>query len=372
MGHGTKRALVAGLLAALTGVGGCAFSRPIAMDAVAYNEDLATAQNEVLLLNIARASLKHPLFFSSVNSISRSLTSKVGGPVEIPFGNAAQQLNVSKIGAEIGGGPTATIGILDSEKFMRGITKPIDPETFAYYWNQGWPREILLELFVRRVEINGRVLHGHMFPEAGETAQQVVANYLRYHRDLVEELGGYKTIEVVPIPYPVKVDVDKITTSELISVAKEGLTLVKAPDGSYGLVGKSVDKQVLFKDHKDGREGKSFGTGDAGKFHMRSVEAMIYHLGEIVRMERSLPPGKVPLVVFDEKPVPFFSARGAGACPSDCAVSVCYCGQRLTVAPSPESGESMHVLSLVSQLLAMHKSADELPKGGVVTLVAGN
>jgi hypothetical protein len=95
---------------------------------------------------------------------------------------------------------------------------------------------------------------------------------------------------------------------------------------------------------------------------------MIYHLGEIVRLERQLPRNVPAVTIFPER-VTYFSARPREVCPSDCTVWVEYCGCVLSVSPRPEDGESMHVLSLLSQLLAMHKSADELPKGGVVTLV---
>ncbi len=50
---------------------------------------------------------------------------------------------------------------------MKGFLQPVTPELFAYFWNQGWPKELLLHVFVLEAEVtkvkNGTVTTDHLF-----------------------------------------------------------------------------------------------------------------------------------------------------------------------------------------------------------------
>src|SRR5262245_41581288 len=141
----TRPVLVA--LCSLTLVS-CSFSRAIQQNVVDFNYAVAKSQNELLLLNVLRAMERQPRYFTSLTQIRGSLNSSVRVGFIIRFVNdAAQPYFVSPEGA-LSSSPSFDVAILDSEKFMRGIMRPIAAELFKYYWDQGWPQELLFYLLV--------------------------------------------------------------------------------------------------------------------------------------------------------------------------------------------------------------------------------
>src|SRR5438132_14094379 len=62
-------------------VAGCTFGRRVGSDPVEFNKSLADANNRILLLNVARASKKHPLYFSEVSELNEAL--KVTGGLDL-------------------------------------------------------------------------------------------------------------------------------------------------------------------------------------------------------------------------------------------------------------------------------------------------
>lgn len=97
--------------AVASGLLGCAFPRTIGQEAVEYNDVLARANNEVLVLNVARASMRHPIYFTGVGSLSRGISSSTGLTSTVPFGrNTTLPYGVgSSFG--VSGGPTLNLGV---------------------------------------------------------------------------------------------------------------------------------------------------------------------------------------------------------------------------------------------------------------------
>jgi hypothetical protein len=150
-------------LSGLPGLTSCAVVDQYSGRAVAYNLEAEQAQEQSLLLNVVRATLRRPMQFSTVSSITgaASATGGVGytAPVNIPFrpitnGSsiaAFPALNTWSMSAGMSGGPTFTVPVLDTQEFYEGIMKPIPGAMYDLY-NQGeYPRDLLFNLFVQKI-----------------------------------------------------------------------------------------------------------------------------------------------------------------------------------------------------------------------------
>src|SRR5262249_24663340 len=142
--------------------------------AVDYNREAEQAQEQVLLLNIVRASLRRPMQFTSLQSITGSANvsaSVAGGTTDVrqtpylsQFPNLVQSTNIgtalSRIAtatasgnASMGGSATFTVPVLDTQEFYQGLLAPAPFQVFAYSLQQGFPPQLLAALFVLKVEI---------------------------------------------------------------------------------------------------------------------------------------------------------------------------------------------------------------------------
>ena len=140
--------------------------------AVDFNREAEQAQEQVLLLNIIRASLRRPMQFTSLQSVtgSGSASGSVQGggaqtrqtPFISLFGitpaNTNAALSALATGtvsgnAQLSGSATFTVPVLDTQEFYQGILTPIPLQAFDYYLHQGFPPQLLFDLFVQRIEI---------------------------------------------------------------------------------------------------------------------------------------------------------------------------------------------------------------------------
>jgi hypothetical protein len=154
------------------GLFGCAIIDNYSGRAVDFNREAEQAQEEVLLLNIVRASLRRPMQFTSLSSVSGSgsVSGTVTGgglktnqtPFIAPFGITPLNSNtaLSRIlatnvsgNASLSGTATFTVPILDTQEFYQGILTPIPLQAFDYYLQQGFPPELLFDLFVLKIEV---------------------------------------------------------------------------------------------------------------------------------------------------------------------------------------------------------------------------
>ena len=55
--------------------------------------------------------------------------------------------------ASLSGAATFTVPILDTQEFYQGILTPIPLQAFDYYLQQGFPPELLFDLFVLKIEV---------------------------------------------------------------------------------------------------------------------------------------------------------------------------------------------------------------------------
>ena len=143
--------------------------------AVHFNKVVEETNNELLLLNIIRASERRPMYFTRISALRSSLSS--GGTIGV--NSALPQQDSTEAITNAGGTTTQIVDtvsrgvntvtpsasatfsitpsfdyeILDSQDFYRGILQPIPVETLAHYMLQGWSNDLVAMLAIEKIEI---------------------------------------------------------------------------------------------------------------------------------------------------------------------------------------------------------------------------
>lgn len=137
----------------------CAIVDDFSGRAVDFNMQAEQAQEQALLLNVVRASLRRPMQFTGLQSITGTASISGGSTLSIPFGEAthrpkgAVSPDIAGFSGTISGGPTFIVPVLDTQEFYQGILAPISLQVFDYYLQQGLPAEVLFDLFVAKIVI---------------------------------------------------------------------------------------------------------------------------------------------------------------------------------------------------------------------------
>jgi len=139
-----------------------------------YNEALGVLKNQVILLNIARASERQPMLFTRVAKITDQST--IGGGFEISesrpgntktftdnfgangfFGssvvlNTATNALSPKINGNLLIKPLVDQDIQDTKEFYNSFHTSLTSEDFTFFLSRGWPAELLAALMFESVE----------------------------------------------------------------------------------------------------------------------------------------------------------------------------------------------------------------------------
>jgi hypothetical protein len=146
-------ARAAGLLSVL-GLSGCMLADAFSDRVIEYNLQAEQAQEQELLLNIVRASLRRPMQFTGLQEITGNAQATGSGTFSVPFGHHPRP-NPGTFGltSSFSGGPQFQVPVFDTQEFYQGILAPITLDVFDYYLQQGFPRELLYDLFVAKLVI---------------------------------------------------------------------------------------------------------------------------------------------------------------------------------------------------------------------------
>lgn len=429
---------------------GCVTHGSIANKAVDFNLAVEQAQNQMLLLNAVRASERRPMYITGVQTVTGNVTTEASASLEVPFGKGTAEYKVSP-SVSYSENPTFEVPVFETKEFMLGFLNPIQPKILAYYWDQGWPRSLLLHLLVERIRIKGEVTpkarqdggtignpipFDEVFENDPEIRDGQLCHFLRYGRFvdlLIQE--GKPVLEVTETQEDVK-GAPALSRTEigglgsLLAARKENLVLREdgnTPPAFHLQVNK---EEVGFTIERAARERvlqyaleiepscgtqPYVGTREQGKMmvmvkgeeekvqpgdgrvdielSLRSPEAVLYYLGELIRAEAD---GKMPSFRSGDGWEPIFVARKVDRSCKEGVVDIRYDGAAYLVPPrqkrepEPESstgeyepppsellapglacdgGRSMQALSLVSQLIALQKSAEDLPSSKVIRTI---
>jgi hypothetical protein len=356
---------------------GCAmFPRErMASTASDYNIVVEKAQNQMLLLNIVRASRRYPMYFTSFNALRGNMSYDFStGSISIPFGSIGTGFNGAYTVApnvRYSSNPNFDLTVLDAQEFTRGIMTPVAMCTIDYYWKSGWPKELLQHLFIERIEIDkSEPLDNYPLDK------EKFKKFQKGLRELTCDVGS-KEHESISIKTK-----QEVGPKELIEAQKAGFEFISGKDGDENWYQLKLKQSEYIMECTNKDDSAKMATtkskpGDEkiGRIYLRSPEAILYYLGELVRAETEgdfVPKVKVCKL---EKEVPLFLIHKSTGTDSDAVVSVDFEGFKYSIPRDPlfadrcSADRTMQVLSLISQLIGQQKKIEQVPVTGVVNVI---
>jgi hypothetical protein len=135
-------------------------SPAVKADTLGYNNAIGEVADQILLTNVLRSRDLEPLNLSQLSSISGSLSLQGSAGFSIPWGiglggvtlsSAGQRLATPSISGSTS--PTYTLTPLNTQAFTLSILQPVSASYVLNRWQAGVPRELLLYLFAKEVDL---------------------------------------------------------------------------------------------------------------------------------------------------------------------------------------------------------------------------
>lgn len=134
-------------------LGACTLQAALEQSAIDYNRAADRAQKELFLLNVARAHRREGMTFSGIGEMRGNFVVETAASLEIPFGG--EETNYPfRPSAKFRTNPSIQIKPLTTQEFQRGILNDVDPQTLFHYWDDGWPKEVLLHVFIEKIVLS--------------------------------------------------------------------------------------------------------------------------------------------------------------------------------------------------------------------------
>lgn len=147
------------------GLSACATMSDFSSWTVGYNNSVEQARNQLMLLNIVRASENMPLLFTGIQVVRGNGQTVVGGGLGItstvqgtsvsgaPTNTTVVNTLAPSVNLQVVSGFNFDVVVLDSAEFLQGLLTPISVLTFNHYVRQGIPVELLLHLLTEKITI---------------------------------------------------------------------------------------------------------------------------------------------------------------------------------------------------------------------------
>lgn len=428
-----------------------------------YNLQAEQAQEQALLLNVVRASLRRPMQFTGLQSItgtanaSGSVTAGGSSTVQKPlislFGlspPSSSTLVASIAGSTIGGtgtisgGPTFSVPVLDTQEFYQGFLTPISGQLLDLYLQYGYPRDVIFNVMIEKVVI--KRLDGECRVEVHTPeCEMTIRNYAPedVSLELFQTMIGYlislglSTEPIIEPPKKESPEAKRMGAAEekqelrqygfcfaprdplayrlinrhvLCGHPAAGLELKASQIGRKALVsGVPIPRDLIDtlynqtiaprllpgEDHDARAEGyrniRAFGGKSVSvSFYTRSIEGILYYLGEVVRRSAQPEKGQSPSPVqvrvgppqnaFPVKSCPFEPVGGyrctnlfvveQGGGSDGKGVSVNYEGTQYFISADTSNSWTMPVFDVVKQLQAVNTSAKQLPASNLISVLS--
>jgi hypothetical protein len=277
---------------------GCSFpSDYFGSRAIEYNREAEDATLSAMLLNIIRASQRRPMQFTGLQSVTgtSSTSGSIGGsdqkvhntPFVIPQTPTSTFISRAITGsanasASISGGPTFTVPVLDTQEFYQGILQPVPLSVIDFFFQEGFPPELLADLFILTIEVTRIDPHGdcQQFIFKNNVADdlqfgqfQAMVDYLMTS-GFISERVSRSTPYGPAIPTPGKGDAARAVDA-FAHASQAGLDVKKSKGGGYNLEKKSSELRTCFA-YKGGAFPEWLKAKDTSIFcgHFADKEAM--------------------------------------------------------------------------------------------------
>ena len=398
---------------------GCT-TAPLSQSAVSANLVQEDAHNKLLALNVARAVNRMPMHFTQVSAVRPA---PYGFGLGVPgigaeFALGADAARTLTLRPSLAGSPNVDITVLNEQEFFRGITTPLKPALLLYYLDQGWPMSILLPVFVQSIEffdeagrLRERVRNAPGGAEFGrftdliaslahcEIAGTLTGEFIYYSgrlegSQLKDPVGAAaaKNAGLVPVAGGKLVTQEKDAAGGFMLAADNGdlsLTMVNKPDSTACDQHKFRTAQDRAREvssmvattragvEREAPAGPAGGASPAAagapgtlsaRLVLRSPEAMVYYLGEVVRWQNA---NRRPLPFPDgptrERDFMLFDMPTSE--PGKTVFKFDYQGETYHVPPYAAGNRTVHVLSLMTQIIGLQNRGTTSPATANVRIV---
>jgi hypothetical protein len=344
---------------ALATLTGCAsLHTPMTDFATDYNRVIADTRNEMILLNIVRARFGEPTHYSALSSVSGNLSigasagASLGGIIDDIDAGASTQISVRS-------SPSFQIIPLNTADFAIGILRPIEPNVVALFLSQGWNENLLAALLIESISCGGTVYN----------------NDLRADRSASQRPGYLTRNEVFSLGFETGMEDQDGTGTALLSLTEgqsDSLELIlgelgddyrvavrRAVDGTAILdVFERSEQTLRLTMNRDSRPPECADDElSPDDYELRSVEGIIYYLGEILRTGDGQLTADNGDIVFRLRNAPPTGGH---------SVHISHGGQSYFVErPNPGQNprnRTSQVLSLVNQLIGLQTASEALER----------
>lgn len=365
---------------------GCTTS-PAALSnrAVEFNKTAASAADSQILLNVLRSAFREPVRYTAISQIreSRTLDRGIATGSSLPFGADAPRIFNLSPSASLRSSETPSFDVipLDTKAAASGLFRPVETQTFVTFWNQRWPRGILLSLFVDTITLNPAASRICGFPPR-ETSIANTAFIERTSAGAVKDSFARAQQAVRCLRTHLRVVETSETISPLNNVSLDPAELVKAlPELSKAgfSVKQSAEGVPVYTVSKQKQNYRIYfdpmGKGGQASVRLtfRSADGMIYYLGEIVRRQLAREPVQQIVVGGREPDVGFATLFHVYPNPgpeTGETIDVDFLGGRYGLQRNPpDSDRSLTVMSIVSQVFSLYKESSDLPRTSAVQVV---
>lgn len=133
---------------------GCLSSPVMKQAIVSYDQMVADAHMDQILLNIVRVHHHHPVHFTAVSNVAATFDFRFNVGATPPLGGLEGGTALSPIfGGSAAENPTLSIYPIEGEEFTRRLMTPLDALKFYYLAKQGENLHMLLRLIARELRI---------------------------------------------------------------------------------------------------------------------------------------------------------------------------------------------------------------------------
>ena len=165
------------MLVAIVCCAACEYAPTMLDRTVAYNRAVASSTNQVLLLNVVRASQRLPTYYTRLEGDAASMGLTPNGTLNVPLNNprsfetdktltptgtvtslATKAVGslagiVSGLGLQASESNLMTLQTLDDQKYQNGMMTPVPVKNIQAFQDEGYQRDLLFLMFLANVQV---------------------------------------------------------------------------------------------------------------------------------------------------------------------------------------------------------------------------
>jgi hypothetical protein len=401
---------------------GCLALGDIDHRATSFDQGVGSFQNRAVLLNLARASLKEPMYFVSIGATQAQGTEDFRASVP-SFGEGPNLTATTRAFTFSPGGSTfldnqtstnTQMNVFSTHDFYQGMMEPLSLQEIDLLLRQGFPRELVFYLTIAKAKItpldpktfkpNGAPYYLYNNPDGDPANYAEFAGHiaLAMEAGLTTDIavdtpddatgGGDKEIAAVPPPAGGKGGVEFVLKADskagpkVVECLDEALQSARGRQFVAALMGQGQPVHICGKPATASQKNVVFWRTSTG-FEAQQIEISFRSTYEIFRYLGALmndhgatgsdcttqTPSAAPLIcdyTAPDRPVPigplFEEVADSGV---TCFTSISYSNHRFCIPNGgAEADATKEVFNILISLLALKQSPGDLPTPQAVVL----